>query len=347
MGKFIDLTGQKFGRLTVIERAENRGKQTYWLCKCECGNEVIVRGGSLKNGTTKSCGCLNSEKSAEKGKKNVIDLTGMKFGRLTVIERTEKPVHVKSNEAYWICQCECGNITKPIASSDLKKGGIVSCGCWRKELRLVDLTGMKFGRLTVIKPVGSECKKILWLCECECGNMVKVYTSHLMNGNTKSCGCLQKEKARERLMKNKNPNFKGGITPITQYLRALNEEWSNNCKKQADYTCQLTGKRGANLHTHHLYCFSFIVKDAHKKYNIEIKPQVKEYSQEELKLLEDYIKECHKDNSNAVVLCDEIHYLFHKEYGFYDNTPEQFEEFKERYLAGEFDNSDSNNNKVA
>ena len=62
MGKFIDLTGQKFGRLTVIERAEN-GKQghTYWLCKCICGNKTIVRGNHLRKGLIRSCGCLESE----------------------------------------------------------------------------------------------------------------------------------------------------------------------------------------------------------------------------------------------------------------------------------------------
>lgn len=62
MGKFIDLTGQKFGRLIVIEYKQN-GK---WLCKCDCGNEKVVRGDSLKQGLTLSCGCLH---------KNIVKLT--------------------------------------------------------------------------------------------------------------------------------------------------------------------------------------------------------------------------------------------------------------------------------
>lgn len=61
MGKFIDLTGQKFGRLTVIKRVENKGKNTYWLCKCDCGNIKSVRVDSLKNGSIKSCGCYQKE----------------------------------------------------------------------------------------------------------------------------------------------------------------------------------------------------------------------------------------------------------------------------------------------
>lgn len=64
--KRIDLIGKKFGRLTVIKRAENTvlpcgQTKTRWLCRCDCGNEIITQGYSLKNGHTKSCGCLNRE----------------------------------------------------------------------------------------------------------------------------------------------------------------------------------------------------------------------------------------------------------------------------------------------
>ena len=60
MSNLIDLKGQKFGKLTVIERAENKGKNTRWLCLCECGNKTIVHAISLRSGSTKSCGCYKS-----------------------------------------------------------------------------------------------------------------------------------------------------------------------------------------------------------------------------------------------------------------------------------------------
>ena len=82
MGKFIDLTGQKFGRLTVKSKLpqENGQKIIYWLCDCDCGTKNIkIRGYSLRNGHTKSCGCLNIEKTIErnhlKRKVNKYDLT--------------------------------------------------------------------------------------------------------------------------------------------------------------------------------------------------------------------------------------------------------------------------------
>ena len=66
MGKFIDLTGQKFGRLTVVSRAENyitpKGlKFAMWNCVCDCGNKTTVVSGDLRGGKTKSCGCYHDE----------------------------------------------------------------------------------------------------------------------------------------------------------------------------------------------------------------------------------------------------------------------------------------------
>ena len=61
MGKCIDLTGQKFGRLIVIKRVENKNNHSYWLCKCECGNYKTIYSGHLKRGKIKSCGCLLKE----------------------------------------------------------------------------------------------------------------------------------------------------------------------------------------------------------------------------------------------------------------------------------------------
>jgi len=62
MPSLIDETGNKYGLLTVLYRAENDPRNnTQWLCKCDCGNEYITRGAALRNGDTKSCGCMTAE----------------------------------------------------------------------------------------------------------------------------------------------------------------------------------------------------------------------------------------------------------------------------------------------
>ena len=59
--KVVDLAGEKFGRLTVVELDHVEKSRRYWRCQCDCGNTTVVREGNLKNGITKSCGCLRKE----------------------------------------------------------------------------------------------------------------------------------------------------------------------------------------------------------------------------------------------------------------------------------------------
>ena len=94
MNKLIDLTGQVFGRLTVLRHLGPNKKGVHmWECRCECGNVVAVRGDALRYGQTRSCGCLAKEVRQERCKTvftsrpspKLKDLTGRRFGRLTVI----------------------------------------------------------------------------------------------------------------------------------------------------------------------------------------------------------------------------------------------------------------------
>lgn len=65
----INITGQRFDRLTVIERAGYKAGRVAWLCKCDCGNEIVTTQNSLSQGRTKSCGCLSNEKRAARASK--------------------------------------------------------------------------------------------------------------------------------------------------------------------------------------------------------------------------------------------------------------------------------------
>ena len=130
MGAFIDLTGEKFERLTVIDKLYKKGNEWYWLCQCDCGNTKEVRGGSLREGKTRSCGCLKQE-SDKSPKGNVKDLTGQKFGHLLVINR-EGSDH--RGEAKWLCECDCKKANRVIVlGSNLRSGHTMSCGCERRS----------------------------------------------------------------------------------------------------------------------------------------------------------------------------------------------------------------------
>ena len=118
MGKFIDETGNIYGRLTVISRAPNKDYRASWLCRCQCGNEVVVIGKDLRSGHTTSCGCYVREISTK-------NLIGEKFNSLTVIKRAGTD---RNRNALWECLCDCGNIVI-VSSKSLQSNHKLSCGC--------------------------------------------------------------------------------------------------------------------------------------------------------------------------------------------------------------------------
>lgn len=125
-----DLTGQKIGRWTVLKKAPSKNKKVYWLCQCDCGTIKEVRGESLILKKSLSCGCLHREKSAiilsEIAKKNKKDLTGQKFGKLTVLKETSN--RAANGTICWLCQCDCGNQIE-VSSGRLLKNNVTHCGC--------------------------------------------------------------------------------------------------------------------------------------------------------------------------------------------------------------------------
>lgn len=125
MGKLIDLTGQRFGSLIVLEKAEPRkyarSRAVMWKCRCDCGIEKDILSQQLLSGKTTSC-----------GNHRIKDYTGERFGRLVVLEQEI----IKDDHGKRItlcrCKCDCGN-EKHVRISNLTSGSTKSCGCYARE----------------------------------------------------------------------------------------------------------------------------------------------------------------------------------------------------------------------
>jgi hypothetical protein len=113
MTAFIDMTGKKYGKWTVLSHARDKR----WNCRCDCGTEKEVEGLTLRDGRSKSCGCLANERPC---------LLGQRFHRLTVI--SDPFFYEDDRRTHYRCKCDCGN-EKDFLGSTLRYGVVQSCGC--------------------------------------------------------------------------------------------------------------------------------------------------------------------------------------------------------------------------
>lgn len=113
---------------------------------------------------------------------------GATFGSWTVVEEAG----MRGKRRYILCECECG-ARREVQLHHLTGGHSKSCGCKYHGGPGLNLTGMRFGKLTVLRKVKNHGRRTAWLCACDCGDKVEVVTDSLRSGNTKSCGCLHGE----------------------------------------------------------------------------------------------------------------------------------------------------------
>lgn len=190
--------GYRSGMLTAEYKTDRiEQKSPVWHCRCDCGGFTETTTKRLLSGAAKNCGCERVSNPRER------DLTGQRFGKLTVLSRTEK--RMDQGSVVWLCQCDCGK-QKEVSARRLIRGRVRSCGCL-SDPPPKDYVGKRFGRLTVMEYGGREYRRTeksratinLWKCRCDCGKEVLVPQSELQSGESGSCGCLMKERSQEAL----------------------------------------------------------------------------------------------------------------------------------------------------
>lgn len=128
------MPGERYGKLTIIGYSHtDEKKRKHFKCKCDCGNECVKLGYSIKNGGTKSCGCMRRDNMSNVGKTYsplVVIPIGTVFGKLTVVGETFS----KKSEGHCKVKCECGK-EKVMRTRQLQGSEIKSCGCYSTNVQ--------------------------------------------------------------------------------------------------------------------------------------------------------------------------------------------------------------------
>lgn len=113
MPAFQDLTGLRFGRLTIVSRAENgNDSKPRWLCQCDCGNTSVVSSSNLKRNNARSCGCLKSELTSERTRTHGLNGT-------------------RTHRSWTTMKSRCSN-PKDSSFGNYRERGITVCDRWLK-----------------------------------------------------------------------------------------------------------------------------------------------------------------------------------------------------------------------
>lgn len=217
--------------------------------------------------------------------------------------------------------------------SNVSRGtGCPDCGkITYNEKRSLNLDEIK-DRLKQINPdieiISGEYKnnKSKLVCICKIHNITfTIDWTHLQRGQ----GC---PKCRILKLTGENSGrYKGGITPIHNYLRTHISQWKQDSFKKYNYKCDITGESD-DLIIHHYYNFSDILQETMSILNLPIYQEVNKYTDKQLEQIKDKCIELHFKYGLGVCLTEKVHKEFHKIYGKENNTKEQYEEFKQNKI---------------
>lgn len=233
---------------------------------------------------------------------------------------------------------------------------------YKKELiplgRAKDITGQRFGRLLAVGRTHNIGKHTAWLCKCDCGNKTIVNTTHLVSGDTRSCGCLHKEVTSKdltgqrfgRLIAVRPTGNRNGTNVIWECLcdcGSITYVGSGNLSSGRTKSCGCLNV-GEN---HYNYNPSKTDEERLKKRYILGKHRISNFRNAVYQRDEytcqlcgqvsgklnahhldswDWAKDLRFEIGNGVTLCEHCHSNFHDVYGYGNNTKEQYEAFKNK-----------------
>lgn len=176
----INLIGQNFGQLSVIEELQERkNKSVVWLCQCTCGNKIKLTTKELRSDGIISCPNCGHKRAPIKQKQSLV---GKKFNHLLVLEETDNR---SGGCIVYKCQCDCPEHTITyVSGKELTSGSTKSCGCIARKYQPGDIINNR----RILANLGMKNKHHYYKCECLfCHRIYEALTGTL--DKTFSCGC--------------------------------------------------------------------------------------------------------------------------------------------------------------
>lgn len=170
-------------------------------------------------------------------------------------------------------------------------------------------------------------QKLMYLCNTH-GEQFVTYNSFSQGSGCPKC-------ANDANRGSNNPAWKGGVMSVSSFVRRNNTGWIQDSLMNANYICMITNIQSHDLEVHHLHSFHCMIEETMDILQLNIRPNIGDYTEEELCNIRNVFSEI-QNRYKPMVIDKKIHKLFHSIYGYTNNTPDQFQEFTNRFHNNEF-----------
>lgn len=320
-----------------IEIYNNHQTKVEFICNIH--KEKGIQYVSVNNLLSKNSGCKLCA-NIKIGESKLLDFEFVKskfIERNYILLETEY-INAKTQMRY-ICPIH-NNIIQTITYDKLSQGhGCEYCGNerigdhFRLDFNIVEelFKSKDFSLISKQEDYKNRLSPLKYICNKHKEYGIQTTSYHHINIQNDVCKCCQYENS----IGEKSSHYKGGITPLYNYLRDKIYPWKFDTMNKYNFTCDLTNMKFDIVH--HLYGFNNIVLETLQVLNLPLFDQINKYSENELLLIQNKCLELHYKHGLGVCLCEPIHRLFHSIYLCGNNTIEQYEEFKQKYYNFEFD----------